>query len=140
MVTGSQLVQDLTRSLSLRRVSDGIALLDAAEGCWAKLTPNHPHATELLLLIAQWVDVGYHDHHLLEPLLAKFPVECRRRMALLDYLRLRMVEGFRALSAEEMDTAIEVLDFVLRIGTSPGGPASDHPGALLERARTPKKG
>ena len=115
MVTGSQLVQDLTRSLSLRRVSDGIALLDAAEGCWAKLTPNHPHATELLLLIAQWVDVGYHDHHLLEPLLAKFPVECRSRMALLDYLRLRMVEGFRALSAEETDTAIEVLGFVLQL-------------------------
>jgi tetratricopeptide (TPR) repeat protein len=114
MVMGSQLVQDLTRTLSLRRVSDGIAVLDAAEGCWGKLTPSHPHATELLLLIAQWVDVGYRDHHLLEPVLAKFPVECRGRMALADYLRLRMVEGFRALSAEETDTAIEVLGFVLQ--------------------------
>jgi tetratricopeptide (TPR) repeat protein len=113
MVTGSQLVQDLTRALSLRRVSDGIAMLDAAEGCWGKLPPSHPQATELLLLIAQWVDVGYRDHHLLEPLLSKFPLECRGRMALADYLRLRMVEGFRALSAEEMDTAIEVLGFVL---------------------------
>ncbi|MGO9940411.1 MAG: hypothetical protein ACLPH3_22310 [Terracidiphilus sp.] len=88
-------------------------MLDAAEGCWRKLTPSHPQATELLLLIAQWVDVGYRDHHLLEPLLARFPVESRGRMALSEYLRLRMVEGFRALSAEEMDTAIEVLSFVL---------------------------
>src|ERR1700733_3977195 len=114
MVTGSQLVQDLTRTLSLRRVSVGIAMLDAAEGYWGKLTPSQPQATELLLLIAQWVDVGYRDHHLLEPLLSKFPAECRGRMALADYLRLRMVEGFRALSAEETDTAIEVLGFVLQ--------------------------
>jgi hypothetical protein len=89
-------------------------MLDAAEGCWGRLTPNHPHATELLLLIAQWVDVGYRDHHLLEPLLALFPVESRGRMALADYLRLRMVEGFRALSAEETDTSIEILGFVLQ--------------------------
>jgi tetratricopeptide (TPR) repeat protein len=114
MVTGSQLVQDLTRALSLRRVSDGISVLDAAEGCWGKLSPSHPHATELLLLIAQWVDVGYRDHHLLEPLLSRFRAECRGRMALADYLRLRMVEGFRALSAEEMDTSIAVFGFVLQ--------------------------
>jgi len=30
------------------------------------------------------------------------------------YLRLRLVEGFRALSAEEVDTAIGIFDFVLR--------------------------
>ena len=113
-MTGSQLVQDLTHALSLRRVSDGMAMLDAAEGCWGKLAPSHPHATELLLLLAQWVDVGYRDHHLLEPLISEFPVECRRSMPLADYLRLRMVEGFRALSAEEMDTAIGILSFVLQ--------------------------
>ncbi len=114
MTIGPQFVRDLTRALSLRRVSDGVVMLDKAEGAWSKLTPSHSHATELLLLIAQWVDVGYRDHHLLEALLAKFPAECRPRLALEDYLRLRMVEGFRALSAEEVDTAIEALDFVLR--------------------------
>lgn len=115
MVMGPQFVQDLTRALSLRRVSDGISMLDAAQGCWGKLTPSHPHATELLLLLAQWIDVGYHDHHLLEPLLSKFPVACRCRMALADYLRLRMVEGFRALSAEETDPAIQILGLVLQL-------------------------
>ncbi len=114
MTIGPQFVKDLTRALSLRRVSDGVVMLDKAEGAWSRLTPSHSYATELLLLIAQWVDVGYRDHHLLEALLAKFPAECRRRMALEDYLRLRMVEGFLALSAEEVDTAIEALDFVLR--------------------------
>ena len=122
MTIGPQFVEELSRALSLRRVSDGMAMLDKAEGAWIKLAPNQPNATELLLLIAQWVDVGYRDYHLLDCLLLKFPIESRRRLPLEDYLRLRMVEGFRALSAEEMDTAIEILDFVLRAesGTAEG--------------------
>lgn len=123
MTIGPQFVKDLSRALSLRRVSDGIAMLDEAECAWAKLTPSQPHSTELLLLIAQWVDVGYRDHHLLDALIARFPIECRRRLPLEDYLRLRMVEAFRALSAEDVDTAIEILDLVLR--TEPGA-ADEH--------------
>jgi tetratricopeptide (TPR) repeat protein len=111
---GPQFVKDLTRALRLRRVSDGAAMLDEAEGALAKLLPSHPHATDLMLLIAQWVDVGYRDHHLLDALLLKFPVGCRRKLPFDDYLRLRLVEGFRALSVEEVDTAIETFDFVLR--------------------------
>jgi tetratricopeptide (TPR) repeat protein len=123
MTIGPQFVKDLSRALNLRRVSDGIAMLDQAECAWAKLTPSHPHSTELLLLIAQWVDVGYRDHYLLDALIAKFPIECRRRLPLEDYLSLRMVEAFRALSAEDVDTAIEILDFVLR--AEPGA-ADEH--------------
>ena len=114
MTIESQFVRNLSRALNLRRVSEGVAILDEAEGVWEKLTPSRSHATELLLLIAQWVDIGYRDHHLLDSILAKFPVECRRRLSLEDYIRLRMVEAFRALYAEEVDQAIETLDFVLR--------------------------
>ena len=117
MTIGPQFVEELSQALSLRRVSDGMAMLDKAEGAWVKLSPSEPNATQLLLLIAQWVDVGYRDHHLLDCLLLKFPIESRRKLPLEDYLRLRMVEGFRALSAEEMDAAIEILDFVLRAET-----------------------
>ncbi len=123
MTIGPQFVEELSQALSLRRVSDGITMLDKAESAWIKLAPTQPNATELLLLIAQWVDVGYRDYHLLDCLLLKFPIESRRRLPLEDYLRLRMVEGFRALSAEEMDTAIEILDFVLR---TESGTANDH--------------
>jgi tetratricopeptide (TPR) repeat protein len=114
MTIGPKFVKDLTQALSLRRVSEGAAMLDRAEEALAKLLPTHPHAADLLLLIAQWVDVGYRDYHLLDSLLLKFPTASRRNLRLDDYLRLRMVDGFRALSVEDVDTAIEHLDFALK--------------------------
>jgi tetratricopeptide (TPR) repeat protein len=114
MTIEPQFVRNLSRALNLRHVSEGIAMLNEAERAWEKMAPSRSHATELLLLIAQWVDIGYRDHHVLDSLLARFPVECRRRLPLEDYIRVRMVEAFRALYAEEVDEAIETLDFVLR--------------------------
>ncbi len=114
MTTGPQLVKELNRAFTLRHVSQGVDLLDRTEGSWSRLLPSQAHATELLLLIAQWVDVGYRDYAVLDPLLKQFPVASRRELRLDGYLRLRLVEGFRALSAEEIDAAIEIFDFVLR--------------------------
>jgi tetratricopeptide (TPR) repeat protein len=114
MTISRQFIEDLNRALDQRRVSEGVAMLDRAEASWTKLLPGDVHMTDFLLLIAQWVDIGYRDHHLLDPLLAKVTANARRRLPLEDYLRLRTVEGFRALSAEEADTAIETLGFVLR--------------------------
>ena len=114
MTIGTQIVKDLNRALDLRRVSEGTVVLDKGEEIWTRLLPSQAHSTEILLLLAQWVDVGYRDYHLLDSILKRFPAECRRRLPLDDYLRLRMVEAFRAFSAEEVDTAIETLDFVLR--------------------------
>src|SRR5580692_11458983 len=105
MVIESKFVKDLGRALNLRHISQGISILNKAENALANLSPTHPHATELLLLAAQWVDVGYQNQHLLDALLKKFPPECRRKLALEDFLRVRMVEGFRALSMEEVDCA-----------------------------------
>jgi len=114
MIIGSQFVRDLSRTLNLRHISEGAAMLDNAGNALANLPPSHPHATELLLLIAQWVDVGYRDQGLLDSFLQKFPLECRPKLPLEDFLRLRMAEGFRALSIEEVDRAIDTFDFVLR--------------------------
>ena len=114
MTTGPQLVKELHRALNQRNVSVGFDLLDRTEGVWSRLLPAQAHAAELLLLLAEWVDAGYRDYPLLDPLLKQFPVECRPGLRLDGYLRLRLVEGFRALCAEEVDTAIEIFDFVLR--------------------------
>jgi tetratricopeptide (TPR) repeat protein len=114
MTTAPQLAGELNRALKLRHVSEGIDLLDRTEGSWSRLLPSQLHATELLLLIAQWVDVGYRDYSVLDATLGQFPIECRRGLRLDGYLRLRLVEGFRALSAEEVETAIGIFDFVLK--------------------------
>jgi tetratricopeptide (TPR) repeat protein len=114
MLIETKFVRDLDRALNLRHISEGIAELNKAESAVVNMPPTHPHATEVLLLIAQWVDVGYQNHHLLDSLLEKFPLNCRRKLALEDFLRVRMAEGFRALSAEELDRAIDAFEFVLR--------------------------
>jgi tetratricopeptide (TPR) repeat protein len=114
MATGPQLVKELNRALNLLHVCEGVDQLDQTEETWSRLGPSQAQATELLLLIAQWVDVGYRDHPILDPLLSRFPVESRPGLRLDGYLRLRLVEGLRALSAEEVDAAVEIFDFVLR--------------------------
>jgi tetratricopeptide (TPR) repeat protein len=60
------------------------------------------------------MDVGYRNHCLFDSLLRKFSPECRPRLAVEDFLRVRMAEGFRALAADEVDRAIETFEFVLR--------------------------
>jgi len=114
MTSASQLIRSLNHALNQRRVALGTAILDRAEGTWAKLVPAHPNATELLLLLAQWVDVGYRDYHLLDSHLSKFVPHIRRSLHLDNYLRLRVVEGFRSLYAEDVGAALDSFDFVLK--------------------------
>ena len=113
MTIGLKFIKDMTAALHLRHVSAGAAVLDKTEASWSRLLPGDAHATAFLLLLAQWVDIGYRDYHLLDPLLERFSPEGRRKLPLDDYLRLRMAEGFRSLSAEDVDSAIETFGFVL---------------------------
>jgi tetratricopeptide (TPR) repeat protein len=115
MVIEPKFVRDLGRALNLRHISEGIAVLNKAESALENMPPTHPHATEVLLLVAQWVDVGYQNQNLLDAMLEKFPLDRRRKLALEDFLRVRMAEGFRALSAEDVDRAIDAFEFVLRV-------------------------
>lgn len=105
---------ELSRMLQARRIAAGKAILQAGEPLLANLDPAVPGASRLLLLVAQWVDVGYRDYHFLEDLLLRFPPECRRRLSFVDYVRLRMVEAFHALSTDEVHSAVEALDIVLK--------------------------
>jgi tetratricopeptide (TPR) repeat protein len=104
----------LTSALRSRRMNEGLKLLASVEDEIASIQPQTPGAAELLLLLAQWIDVGYRDHHYLEALLRKFPQACRKLLCVDDYLRLRMAEGFHELAAGELDLAIFTLDLVLR--------------------------
>lgn len=105
-------VEALTEALEQRRVAEGIALLEGVD--LSRLSADCAKAADLLLLIAQWVDIGYRDHHFLEVLLGRFPAESRRFLSAHAYLRVRMVEAFVALALEEVDAAIEILELVLK--------------------------
>jgi len=85
-----------------------------AEAELGKLGPDSPDAPRLLLLIAQWVDVGYRDHRLIDTLLERYPQGIRGKLPVEDYLRLSMVEAFCNLASGEIDSAINKLDLVLR--------------------------
>lgn len=106
--------EELTLALEQRRVSDGIAMLTAAESEIMKIGPDQPNSARLLLLLAQWVDLGYRDHRFLQSVLAKFPSQCRKTLSMEDYLHLRMAEAFRALASGENDGCIAALDFVCK--------------------------
>lgn len=105
---------ELQQALHSRHVQHGTAMLLSAENELAAIGPDTPNAARLLLLVAQWVDVGYRDYRVLDNLLARFPGRARPFLSVQDYLCLRMVEAFRAFSAGELDSAIDTLEFVLR--------------------------
>ncbi len=108
------LADQLAHTLQLRRIEAGKTILDQAQPILVQLDPADPQATRFLLVVAQWVDVGYRDYRFLDTLLEHFPPEFRRGLAVDDYLRLRMVDAFRALSVQDVDAAIDSLDLVLR--------------------------
>lgn len=110
----AQFGDQLASALRLRRMKEGLRLLATAESEIERIGPGTSDAPWLLLLIAQWIDVGYKDHRLIDTLLERFPQDCRRKMAVDDYLRLSMVEAFRDLAVSDLDSAVDKLDLVLR--------------------------
>ncbi len=114
MTLGTDFLEALNRAHTHRHVAQGMAMLNQARRSLERLSPSQPHAAELTLLLAQWVDAGYNDRSLLDSLLARFPPDLRRTLPLEDYLRIRMAEAFRAFSMENVDAAIDALNFVLQ--------------------------
>ncbi len=111
----SQLAHKLETALHLSRIQDGIDLLTRAEEEIAGLHPGVPEAGRILLLYSQWIDAGFGDHRLLLPLLERFPAECRKKLPLCDYVRVRIVGAFVDLARGEPDAAIETLGSLLKI-------------------------
>ena len=113
MPLDSEFAQNLTAALRLRRIQDGIEMLSAAQSEIAALGPDTPDSARLLLLVAQWIDVGFGDYRFLESLLERFPPACRRRLPLADYLRVRMAGAFACFARGDLDACIDTLELVL---------------------------
>lgn len=106
--------EELSSALRLRQIQRGISILEHAAPLFESLGPGTPNAASLLLLIAQWIDVGYRDHRDLDTCLSRFPAAWRGKLTICDYRKLRMVEAFRDLAIGELDTAIESLELALK--------------------------
>ncbi len=111
----ASLLQELRKHLVARRVSSGFALLDENRQVFEALDPAQPHAAALVGAVAQWVDIGYSEPELVEQLLARVPAESKRRLAVGDYLQLRMAEGLLALLRDHPDEALRHFDLVLSL-------------------------
>jgi tetratricopeptide (TPR) repeat protein len=107
------LLRKLDDALVGRRVSEGFKLLERASNEVNDLTPQDPHAVSYLLNIAQWVDLGYRDHHLVEELLSRFSVVRRADMKVADFIQLRLAEAFLAFASQDVVAAISILEGVL---------------------------
>ncbi len=114
MLLNRQFAEELSLALHQRRLGQGIAMLDTAEKELNEVGPDTPDSARLLLLLAQWIDLGYRDYRFLDPMLEKFQSDCKKKLSMEDYLRVRMAEAFRALASGESDKCIEALDFVLK--------------------------
>lgn len=109
------LLEKLNTALLERRIGDGFALLDTAQADLVFLPATDSLAPSLLLALAQWVDLGYHDQQLLHQLLNKLQQVDRAGMSLKSFLLMRMTEAYAALAEEKASEAVDVLDFVLRV-------------------------
>jgi tetratricopeptide (TPR) repeat protein len=109
------LLQELKLNLVARNVSQGMAVLDKNAGLIASLDPGQSNAAGLAAYVAQWVDVGYRQPGMVEAILGHFPREARSRLAVGDYLQLRMAEGALALAQDRPDDARFHFDFVLSL-------------------------
>jgi tetratricopeptide (TPR) repeat protein len=109
--------QRLKGFLNERKITAGSELLTAIEPQLLNLRQNTEGASEILLLVAQWVDTGFRTYHFLDTLLENFPQSTRVQLRVGDYLRIRMVEAFRALGAGDAATTIRICDTVLRLDT-----------------------
>ena len=107
------LIEELRQDLLLRRVGNGLAQLQSAGDLLLDFDPQEPCSPELVMYVAQWVDIGYRDVSVVRAMLDRFPQAERRNLPLADYLHLRMAAGMVALAEEEEDVAARHFDVVL---------------------------
>jgi len=101
--------------LRRRSIAEGIKLLDRAQPAWKSLELNDRHGADVLLMLAQWVDVGYREPQLLRERLDRLTAAQREQMGVSAYVRVRMTEAFYALSTNDADGAIRILGGLLQM-------------------------
>jgi len=93
-----------------RNIREGFALLDEVRG---KLKSDTkwlgPSLIPFALCVAQWMDLGYHDHTIFDFVSERLPKR-HSKMAFLDVMRLNLIEAYSCFSGEDPDRAISLLE------------------------------
>ena len=114
MAYQSRLVTWLDALLLERKVAEGFDFLRRQDAVIGDLKPTEADAGPIVVRLAQWVDLGYREVEFLAAITERFSVKHRSRMRVSEFLQLRMAEAFCALGEENLNRAIEILEFVLR--------------------------
>jgi tetratricopeptide (TPR) repeat protein len=110
------LICQLQECLALRRIALGQDVLrQNADIIVDSVQPERAGSAILLGCLAQWVDLGFSSVVHLESLLRRFPPESRIQIPVIDYVHLRLVEGFLALAREDYDTATSHFRFITSV-------------------------
>ena len=100
--------------LTERNVRQGFALLDQSFADGLRLEPATPEAFDLLLSLAQWVDLGYRDLGFFESQLAAFEHIEPLRLTLLQFTQWKLSVVFSLTSQRQFATALRLLEALLR--------------------------
>jgi tetratricopeptide (TPR) repeat protein len=103
---------ELREHLGFRRIEAGMRQAEELLPAVAGLAPDQPGAGVLTGLLAQWVDAGFACPDVIRQVLDRFPVSARRDLPFLDYVHLRIAEGFLAMSSEDLEQAQQHFLFV----------------------------
>jgi tetratricopeptide (TPR) repeat protein len=111
------LLSHLRKHVAAREIELGIRCLRSHQDLIANLDPCQENAARLLAQLAIWTDIGFSGPPLKE-LLQRFEhlePGLRSKLAIADYICLRMAEGMAAMADEAMEGAIAHFDFVLSL-------------------------
>lgn len=107
--------EDLELALLNRNVIEGFDLLDKALRAGLQLEGSEAYSYDLLLALAQWVDLGYRDANWLEVYAVRLSQLESRRMTLYQFVRLRLAQGFLELAKQNFLNATSLFDGLLSL-------------------------
>jgi tetratricopeptide (TPR) repeat protein len=109
-----ELLEHLRKLLEERKIDPGIRILESLRPELAQIAAAHPLAGLAASCLAQWVDVGFDDHGLLEALVRKLEKHVRQSLPLQVYVHVRLAEGMLAMRREDA-SANQHLDAVINL-------------------------
>lgn len=105
-------LSQLRENIAERRIESGIALLRSREPLLDIIGPQHENAARFVGYLSQWVDIGFASPSRLRSILSRFHESLRPKLAVTDYLYLRMAEGMVAMAEQLADVAIRHFDLL----------------------------